>query len=139
MFDENKIIEAAKKLGLIVEVNSENPGFFFQNEDQQDIDSYNYAELNLNHSSMFKSVTLKENDVSIKSAEKVIITNDLKNKEVEYFKSNRSLFKKYSGIESKNVGEINYTGKTNQDTSMKVYNQPNKTDKAAWNNGGNNI
>ncbi|GKV66154.1 MULTISPECIES: hypothetical protein [unclassified Sporosarcina] len=131
MFDNDKIVEAAKKLGLIVEVNSKNPGVFFENEKQEDKGSYNFAELDIDFIDWPRNISFKENDVSIKSAEEVIIRSDLKYKEVEYFKSNKLTYKKYSGTDSKNVGEMNYDGQTGNNIYMKVNNEPNKTDKAA--------
>lgn len=120
MFNNEKIMAAARKLGLEIEINTDNPGLFFQDDNKEILASYNFDDLNMDFSGKINS--------NINLTEKVVIRKNLQFKDVTEFKKQWVYNRPYSDVESKSMGELNYFNKISPDGSMSV---SNKTDKAA--------
>lgn len=128
MFNDEKIMAAAKKLGLELEFDSKNPGLFFRNDSHQIGDSFSYDEINnIFSGKMQKS---KAGGSAVVLEDKIEIKKDLQTRDVSLFKKQLNYKNDYSVNEGKNIDSINYNDSFNTGVLLKTYIGNNK-DKAA--------
>ena len=129
MFNDEKILAAAKKLGLEIEFESENPGLLFLDENREEINFFSFENINSLFNEKFNKDFFKKN--SIKLEEKIEIRKELKNNDVKEFKDLLKYGQTYSTKEGKSTGSFYYNYNNYSYASIKVSTNVNQTDKAA--------